>query len=400
MIQPPKQSFWKRIAKGAVLFAAGLTGIVNAESGTLMNPVTSENFATTPFSMRARYEHTDAEDTHLNKVTTGISPTSPRYNRGIEFWRSYHYFGEEKGKQVDWDSFGFITPKVKFGDIESSSNIYAQAGEKKGGGIEQIFGLGKLDWYLNAEQDSTKETNRIGTGFEHNYGGTWNFGAGIDKVETPKGDTTYYSGKAVWNIDKNDQTGAGFKLADDDLGTNRIAGMFMRYGDVDWGNRTYALYDWKTDESDFQAVTWQTIFAQNPTFNKLVHGTAFLGRNQGYLLSSEIMKSPVTVIESPPIFERGKKGFAFGGNGYMSRTNGNDWEGYAQADFGYNQGKYGGACVFHKFGIGETENSNGVSGILYLGPFKLEASHERFDDGQDRTWGSITAVIPLGGKQK
>jgi len=394
MPKAKKPSFFKKLAIGAVAFASGLAGIASGHSGTLMNPVTFEKFLGTDYTMRSRFEQTEAENTHLTKLTTGIAPTSERYSRGNEFWRSYHFSGEENGKEVDWDSYSLIIPRFKTEDLEHSIHVYGEQGDKESAGFEGITSFGKLDLFYTAEEVFSNDSRRVGAGIEYGYGETWNFGAGVDKVDTPQGDTTYLSGKAVWNINKNHQTGIGARLANNDIGTNRAAAFFMRHGDVEWGNRTYAYYDWK---ENYEALTFQTIFAQHPTFGKLIHGNAFVGRNQGYILSPEIIKSPATVIESPPIFERSKKGWSFGAYGSLQRPD-EEWKGYLEADLGYNFGNYG-AYVFSKNGIGGVEDSVGVSGIVYLGKhLKLEASHESYKDGNDRDWVGISAFLPLGGK--
>jgi hypothetical protein len=101
MPKTKRLSFLKNLAIGAVAFVSGLTGTASGHSGTLMNPVTFGNFLGTDYTMRTRFEQTEAENTHLSKFTTGIAPTSERYNRGNEFWRSYHLLSK------DTDSFSY-----------------------------------------------------------------------------------------------------------------------------------------------------------------------------------------------------------------------------------------------------------------------------------------------------
>src|SRR4030042_1341136 len=368
-----KQSFWRNLAIGAVAFVSGLAGVVSgANSGTLVNPVTAENLLKNDYTMRARAEQTETEDTHLTKVTTGVAPTSEKYNRFNEFWRSYHFIGEQNGKDVQWDNFGLIVPKFKTGELEHSINIYGESGDRESIGVEGIASLGKWDLFYVTEDNSTSESKRIGSGIEYGFGETWNFGAGVDRVDTPNGDINYFTGKTIWNIDKNHQTGAGAKLADNELGTNRVAAYFMRHGDVSWGNRTYVLYDWK-ENKDLETLTFQTIFAENPLFGKLGSGPAFVGRNQGYLLSPEVISSPVTVVESPKINERSKKGLVFGANGCITDTG--ERKGYVEGDLGYQFGDFGG-YGFYKNGI-EQPDSVGAYFSCNIGKhWRVEASKE------------------------
>jgi hypothetical protein len=402
MINVKKQSVWKRIALSALTLASSFSSIANGNSGTLLNPVSVDNFLKNDYSARVREEHTEDTNTHLNKITFGVAPTSTPYGKGNEIYRSYHVDGEENGKKVDYDSYGFLIPRFKTGNLETSVSIYGEAGDKESVGAESVTNIGKLDIYFVGENSATTDSKREGFGLDYGYQEKLNFGARIDRVETPKGDVTYTSGKFVGNMDNNNQAGIGFKLADNDtVGTSRLAAFFMRYGKgVNLGNRTYTLYDWK---NGLEAITFSTIFAQNTNFVEPIHGKAVVGSNQGYFLSSEIIKAPETVVETVPINERSKGGFAFGGAANLTKTpQTNGYKGTTEIDAGYNFGKLG-FYVFEKNGVGGVRDSRGLCASYTL-PLsrgcclKIEGSTERFEDACYKTWASMSAFFPLCGK--
>lgn len=392
-MKPKKQSLWKKLIIGTVATLAGIVGSASgAGSGTLSNPVTFDNFLKNNYSVRTRIEHTESEDEHLTKATTGIAPVDGKYNRFKEIFRSYHFNGEQNGKDIDWDSWGLIIPRFKAGNLENSISVFGESGDKQGIGMEGITSFGDIDLFVNVENSFSSDSRRVGVGFEHGFGETWNFGAGIDKIDTPSGDTDYWSGKAVWNMDDNHQVGAGLRLADNDVGTNRLGTYFMRHGDVSWGNRTFFVYDWK---DNFEGLWFKSTMAENPAYSKNGSGPAFVGRNQGYILSPHVINSPVTTIEPPTVVERSKKGWAFGIDGRIINTG--ERKGYVGHYLGYQFGNFG-VYGSYKNGIGKVSDSYGVHGVLGKGPVKLEAGHEFFEDRKGRDYVSVSLYIPLGGK--
>ncbi len=393
MAKSKKQSLWKTLVIGTVATLAGIVGSASgASSGTLSNPVTAENFLKNNYSVRTRIEHTEGKDEHLTKSTIGIAPVDGKYNRFREIFRSYHFNGKQNGKDIDWNSWGLIIPRFKAGNLENSISVFGESGDKQGIGMEGITSLGKLDLYLNVEDSFSSDSRRLGVGFEHGFGETWNFGAGIDKINTPNGNTDYWSGKAVWNIDDNHQVGAGLKLADNDIGTNRLGTYFMEYGDIKWGNRTFFVYDWK---DNFEGLWFKSTIAENPTFSKNGSGPAWVGRNQGYILSPHVLNSPVTTIEPPTVVERSKKGLAFEIDGRIINTG--ERKGYVGYYLGYQFGNFG-VYGSYKNGIGNISDSYGVHGVLGKGPVKLEVGHQFFEDRKDRTYASVSLYIPFGKK--
>ncbi len=392
-MKPKKQSLWKTLAVGAVATLAAIVGSASgAGSGTLSNPVTAENFLKNNYSVRTKIEHTEGEDEHLTKSTIGIAPVDGKYNRFREIFRSYHFNGEQNGKDIDWDSWGLIIPRFKVENLENSISVFGESGDKKGIGMEGITSLGKLDLYLNVEDSFSSDSRRLGVGFEHGFGETWNFGAGIDKINTLKGDTDYLSGKAVWNIDDNHQVGAGLKLADNNIGTNRLGTYFMEYGDIKWGTRSILIYDWK---NGYENISFKSTIAENPTFSKNGSGPAWVGRNQGYILSPHVLNSPVTTIEPPTVVERSKKGLVFKVAGNINTTE--KRKGWISGEAGYQFGNFG-VYGSYKNGIGSISDSYGVHGVLGKGPVKLEVGHEFFEDRKDRNYVSVSLYIPFGGK--
>jgi len=407
-MKPIKLPFWKRVLIGAVAAVASVTGLANIArgegSGTFCNPVTFDNFAKNKYSIRSRLENFDGEDEHLNKGTFGIAPVDGKYNRFAEMFRSYHFNGEENRKDIDWNSWGLIIPRFKSGGsdgLEHSISVFGESGDKQGIGTEAITRLPDLDLdlYVNAEKSFSGDSRRLGFGFEHGFGETWNFGAGVDKVDTPQGDATYTSGKAIWNMDKNNQIGSGIRLSNNDIGTNKLAAYFMRHGDVKWGNRSIFIYDWK---DGFKKIHFRSTFAENPTFSRKGSGPAFVGRNQGYILSPHVINSPVTTIEPPTVVERSKKGLAARILGDITTTD--QRKGFIEADLGYQFGNLG-IYGFHKNGFGGVSDFYGAHAVLKLDetplkvPLKLEAGYEKFKDGrEDRSYVSLSAYIPVGGK--
>lgn len=393
-MKPKKQSLWKTLAVSAVATLAGIVGSASGTgSGTLSNPVTAENFLKNNYSIRTRIEHTESEDEHLAKATIGIAPVNGNYNRFREIFRSYHFNGEQNGKDIDWDSWGLIIPRFKAGYLENSISIFGESGDKQGIGMEGITSLGKLDLYLNVEDSFSSDSRRLGVGFEHGFGETWNFGAGIDKIDTPNGNTDYWSGKAVWNMDNNHQVGAGLRLANNDVGTNRLGTYFMRHGNIKWGNRSILIYDWKNGSEN---IYFKSTLAENPTFSKNGSGPAFVGRNQGYILSPHVINSPVTTIEPPTVVERSKKGLVFKVAGNINTTK--KRKGWISGEAGYQFGNFG-IYGSYKNGIGVISDSYGVHGVLGKGPVKLEIGRQFFENRKDRNYVSVSLYIPLGGKK-
>ncbi len=393
-MKPKKMPLWKKLAVGIVTTLAGIIGNANAaNSGTLSNPVTFNNFLKNNYSVRTRLEHTESKDEHLTKGTIGIAPVDGKYSRFNEIFRSYHFNGEVGGKDTDWNSYGLIIPRFKTGDLEYSASVFGESGDKQGIGMEGITSFGDLDLFLNIEDSFSSDSRRVGAGFEHGFGETWNFGAGIDKVDTPEGDINYFSGKTIWNMDKNHQLGVGLLLPDNDIRTKKLGAYFMRHGDVKWGNRTILIYDWKHGSEN---IAFKSTTAENPTFSKNGSGPAFVGRNQGYILSPHVINSPVTTIEPPTVVERSKKGLAFRVSGNINTTG--KRKGYIEGDLGYQFGNLGIYGTYTN-GIGGVSDSYGVHGVLGKGPVKLEAGHQFFEDRKDRSYVSVSLYIPLGGKK-
>jgi hypothetical protein len=383
----PKRSFWKKLATGIVLGVAGLVNTVSgADSGTLCNPVTLDNFLTNNYSVRTRIENFEGEDKHLNKSTFGVAPVNGKYNRFKEIFRSYHFNGEQNGKDIDWNSYGAIIPKFKTGNLEHSISIFGETGDKQGVGMEGITSFGSLDLFLNIEENFSRDSTRRGLGFEYGFGEEWNFGAGVDTVSTAEGDTNYWFGKTIWNVDENHQIGGGIRLSDNEIGTNRLGTYVMRHGDVSWGNRTFFVYDWKDDS---EMIWFKSTLAQNPAYSKNGSGPAFVGRNQGYILSPHVINSPVTTIEPPTVVERSKKGLVLGVDGKITDTG--ESRGFIGHYLGYQFGDFG-IYGSYKNGIGGVDDSYGPHAVWHLGPVKLEGN---YDFENNRSYASLSAYIPI-----
>lgn len=388
-------SLCKSVLVSGATVVTGLANLVSgANSGTLSNPVTIQNALKNDYSLRTRIEQTEAEDTHLTKTTFGMAPWQDGHSRFKEVFRSYHYDGKQNGSNVDWDTYGLIIPKFNNGGLEHSISVFGETGDREGMGMEAITSFGKLDLYLNAEKSSSNDARRLGFRFEHNYGGTFNLGAGFDEVETVGGKTNYWSGKVVWNMDENHQLGGALRLSDNDTGTNRAVGYVMRHGkDISWGNRSFIVYDQK---EDFENIWFRSTFAQNPTFSRNGSGPAFVGTNQGYIVSPHVVNSPVTTIEPPSTVERSSNGAALRIGGNISNTDGLR-KGHIGTEVGYQFGGNFGVYGYSNNGIGGVEDSYGVHAVARLGKYvKLEVDHDF--KGED-TWASASMCIPLGKKE-
>jgi len=321
----------KKIARDlATLIGVTAAGSVLAQETANMvdckvNPLCSSRF---------RVEQTEnAEtDSRQTKTTFGWANCADAHYMQ-ELGRVYNYEGSEDGD--DYTAVGLKSPTLTLSGTETAVRAFGTFGDVEGFGVETKTDLGQgTTVFVNFEDNQTTDPTREGFGVDQ-QAGDLTLKLGYDHVSTPSGDTDYALAGAVWDIDSNDQVGAGFRRASSETGnTDTGLAYWCHFGkDEAWGHRTRLSLDDNPDNT--YTISGETIIAQNPTFSRfsapwMVDRTV----ENGGMFNEPVVENALTA-ERTPLGDRSRGGFVATVEGSATYGNETETTGYVAGGVGY-----------------------------------------------------------------
>jgi hypothetical protein len=261
-------------------------------------------------NVRTRVETTESKDNHFQKYTLGISPSLNKYS---EFFRSYTFDGEIKGKETLYSAFGINHP-IKFGDLKNNVILFGNAGDKEGFGLESTHSLGKLELTPNMERNTTTGQTRVGSGLNFQIGEAKKKGAsigiGYDVVQGTGADKGQYFANALCDLSPENHFNLAVGKLEDKLKDTETYSLgwgieHHKTGELGWMFR--GKHD-ATPKTDSTTTAYEFIVAQNSTLNWSTP-TWYVLRTKGNFFDLNSVESPF-IVERSPLVERTKQGLA------------------------------------------------------------------------------------------
>lgn len=275
-------------------------------------------------STRVEVELSEKVDSHISKVTTGVSPVGK--GKACEYIRSYSYFGHKDTKlgevEVNYTAAAAKTPELKLGKTRHEITLFGMTGTSEGWGIETRHKFSKkmpkFELTLNAEGRTTKgnEALRLGAGLDYKKEGLV-VGGAFDTVTTNNDRTNQYFAHVTYNATPVDMVGSALELKTNPAGNTEKAGfVYTHYDPKDqknpkekWGTRTWATFT-NNHATDTKTFYFTSATSQNPTWTREA-GELTMGRNSKDMFDDMRVTEQVLGSESSTLPERTNRGFAF-----------------------------------------------------------------------------------------
>ena len=267
--------------------------------------------AQAPLTTRVRFENEARPGWEYSKETLEAG-------MGNTMSRTYIYDGD-KGK--------YTATSLNNWDLGS---VYATFGDKRGVGVEPDLVLG--NWHLigTFERDLKNNQDRRGAEVNRTIGNT-TLGVAYDNVAGRESKIANIIVRDLPNI-----YGGALKQGDD---CDSALAFYGHFGPKEaWGTRTWVKYD-DVHATDAKVFTFDSIFAQNPTFFEIPHISSYtflVSRNsiEGGLLGKTLVENPNST-ERQPLNSRAKHGFVSEVSGAATTLDNGKLAGNARLDAGY-----------------------------------------------------------------